>query len=218
MNIHEMNEAAKAAGMTYGQYVNQTEEPVPVPEPKDPYEEWRRTCPVCGKTFMVDRANSRKVYCGVACRSMKNNRKRDSLKAEKTEESLVQVEDRALEEENRALRTELATNHIGDVNKKGPDQEAKADAGKPRLTLVPPRIIWEIATVREFGTAKYHDPENWRTVEPDRLWAACTRHIVAAWNDYRATDADSGLLHLAHAATNIAFLLQIIGEEDQTDG
>lgn len=128
-------------------------------------------------------------------------------------------EERArLEEENRALRTELATNHIGDVNKKGPDQEAKADAGKPCLTLVPPRIIWEIAKVREFGTAKYHDPENWRTVEPDRLWAACTRHIVAAWNDYRATDADSGLLHLAHAATNLAFLLQMIGEEDHTDG
>lgn len=207
MNIHETNEAAKAAGMTYGQYVNQTEEPVPVPVPKDPYKEWRRTCPICGKTFIVERANSRQVYCGPVCRKTKHNQKRDSLKVEKTDESLAKAEE-------RALRTELVVN-----TKKDPtDQEAKADAGKPRLTLVPPRIIWEIAKVREFGTAKYHDPENWRTVEPDRLWAACTRHIVAAWNDYRATDADSGLLHLAHAATNIAFLLQMIEEEDQTDG
>lgn len=123
---------------------------------------------------------------------------------------------RQLQDVNRALQTEVYVNRKPDT--KADDQEAKADAEKPRLTLVPPRIIWEIAKVREFGTAKYHDPENWRTVEPDRLWAACTRHIVAAWNDYRATDADSGLLHLAHAATNLAFLLQMIGEEDQTDG
>lgn len=46
---------------------------------------------------------------------------------------------RKLEEENCALRTELTTNRKPDT--KADDQEAKADAGKPRLTLVPPRII-----------------------------------------------------------------------------
>jgi hypothetical protein len=31
-------------------------------------------------------------------------------------------------------------------------QQAKADAGKPRLTLVPRRILFDIAKVREYGT------------------------------------------------------------------
>ena len=35
------------------------------------------------------------------------------------------------------------------------DQTAKRDAGKPRPTLVPPRIIWAITRVREFGCKKY---------------------------------------------------------------
>lgn len=212
MNIHEMNEAAKVSGMTYGQYVNQTEEPVPVPVPKDPYKEWRRTCPICGKTFMVDRANSRQVYCGVACRSMKNNRKRDSLKAEKTEESLVQVEDMALEEENRALRTELMVNHLGDVNKKGPDQEAKADAGKPRLTLVPPRIIWDIAAVRQYGVEiKYPETgvDGWRTIGLERIQDAAARHFLRYLSDPEGRDPESGLPHLWHLACNVAFLCEL---------
>lgn len=38
---------------------------------------------------------------------------------------------------------------------------AKADSGKLRLTLVPRQIIRDIANVRMYGTAKYHnDPEN----------------------------------------------------------
>lgn len=36
------------------------------------------------------------------------------------------------------------------------DQNIKADAGKPRLTLVPPEIITAIARVREYGIEKYH--------------------------------------------------------------
>ena len=34
------------------------------------------------------------------------------------------------------------------------DQTIKADAGKPRLTLVPQQIIYDIAKVREYGLAK----------------------------------------------------------------
>ena len=41
-------------------------------------------------------------------------------------------------------------------------QEAKADAGKSQLTLVPRQILFDIARVREYGTKKYGDPENWR--------------------------------------------------------
>lgn len=37
---------------------------------------------------------------------------------------------------------------------------AKDDKGKAKLSLVPVQIIRDIALVREYGTAKYHDPNN----------------------------------------------------------
>lgn len=51
-------------------------------------------------------------------------------------------------------------------------QEAKADSGKPKLTLVPRQIITDIARVREYGCEKYGDPENWRQVDKQRYRAA----------------------------------------------
>lgn len=116
MNIHETNEAAKAAGMIYGQYGNQTE---------------------------------------------------------------------------------------------GPDQNAKSDAGKPRLTLVPPRIIWDVAAVREYGTAKYKDPENWRKVSAQRYRDAMFRHMMAYLAAPHGKDPESGLPHLWHLACNVAFLCEL---------
>ena len=94
------------------------------------------------------------------------------------------------------------------------DQNAKSDAGKPTLSLVPPQIIYEIEKIRSYGNAKYHDPDNWKTVEPERYWEATPRHIVAAWNDYKAVDPESGLLHIAHAACNLAFLFELEKQHD----
>lgn len=93
------------------------------------------------------------------------------------------------------------------------NQAAKADAGKPRPTLVPVSLIEAVTAVREHGTAKYHDPENWRKVEPQRYWEATLRHALGAWSDYTAIDEDSGLPHIAHMACNIAFLLEMMEEE-----
>ena len=92
------------------------------------------------------------------------------------------------------------------------DQSAKTDAGKIRPTLVPPALIEAVAAVREYGCSKYHDPDNWRSVEPQRYWEATLRHALAAWDNYEATDAESGLPHLAHMACDIAFILQIMKE------
>lgn len=83
---------------------------------------------------------------------------------------------------------------------------AKADSGKLRLSLVPPEIITAIAEVREYGNRKYHDPENWRTVEALRYWDALLRHALAAWEDWQLLDPESGLPHLWHIACNAAFL------------
>lgn len=59
------------------------------------------------------------------------------------------------------------------------DQSAKNDAEKIRPTLVPPALIEAVAAVREYGCSKYHDPDNWRRVEPQRYRDAAYRHWLA---------------------------------------
>ena len=89
------------------------------------------------------------------------------------------------------------------------NQTAKADAGKAQLTLVPRRIIWDIAAIREYGNRKYGDPENWRQVEPQRYRDALFRHLLAYLDDPAGLDAESGLPHLWHIACNVAFLCEM---------
>lgn len=96
-------------------------------------------------------------------------------------------------------------------------EDAKAEAGKPRLSLVPPEIIRAVCRVREYGTAKYHDPDNWRFVEPERYHEALLRHVLACWQDPLAVDPESGLLHLEHIACNVAFLLQMWSEANKKE-
>lgn len=98
-----------------------------------------------------------------------------------------------------------------------PNQDAKADAGKMRPSLVPPEIVTAIAKVREYGCRKYTDPDNWKRVEPQRYWEAYLRHTLAAWEDYTSVDPESGLMHIEHAATNLAFLLALI-QRDKLSG
>ena len=88
-------------------------------------------------------------------------------------------------------------------------QQAKADSGKPQLTLVPRQILFDIARVREYGTKKYGDPENWRQVDRQRYRDAAFRHFCAYLDDPNGLDKESGLPHLAHLACNIAFLCEL---------
>lgn len=97
-------------------------------------------------------------------------------------------------------------------DKAAPDQTAKADAGKPRLSLVPPELIWQVAAVREYGCKKYTDPDNWKRVEPERYVEALFRHTLRTVEEWDGLDDESGLYHLAHVATNAAFLLQMLKE------
>lgn len=90
-----------------------------------------------------------------------------------------------------------------------PAQEAKADAGKERLTLVPMQIVFDIAKVREFGNAKYHDPDNWKRVEPERYREAAFRHFLKYIDDPLGVDEESGLPHRFHLECNLAFLAEM---------
>lgn len=90
-----------------------------------------------------------------------------------------------------------------------PMNEAKHDEGKPRPTLVPTSLLRAVTAVREYGTAKYHDPENWRTVEAQRYKDAMYRHLLDYLDDPQGVDAESGLPHLWHLACNAAFLIEM---------
>ena len=94
------------------------------------------------------------------------------------------------------------------------DQSIKSDAGKPRLTLVPRKIIWDVAWIREYGTVKYGSSENWQGVDVARYRDAAFRHFLAYLDDPAGVDDESGLPHLWHLACNIAFLCEL---EDNND-
>ena len=86
---------------------------------------------------------------------------------------------------------------------------AKDDERKLKLTLVPREIIRNIAVIREYGTKKYGDPENWRKVEKERYRDAAFRHFLAYLDDPKEVDEESGYPHLWHLACNIAFLCEL---------
>lgn len=94
-------------------------------------------------------------------------------------------------------------------------QEAKADRGKPRISLVPMQILWDVAEIREYGTKKYKDPDNWKRVEMQRYVDALLRHTLAFVEDPERLDEESGLAHYKHMACNMAFISELMnGKKD----
>lgn len=90
------------------------------------------------------------------------------------------------------------------------DQTAKADAGNLELSLVPIQIIRDIAEVRMYGNRKYHDPNNWKTVEIERYINALYRHFLAFLDDPDSKDDESGIPHYKHMACNMAFICDMM--------
>lgn len=88
--------------------------------------------------------------------------------------------------------------------------EAKADAGKLRLSLVPVQAIRDIAQVREYGNAKYGSIANWRSVEVTRYIDALYRHLLEIVENPRSIDEESGIEHYKHIACNAAFLCELL--------
>lgn len=91
-----------------------------------------------------------------------------------------------------------------------PLQEAKADAGKLKISLVPGQIIKDIAQVRMYGNEKYHDTNNWRTVEMERYIDALLRHTLEFVKDINSKDEESGIEHYKHMACNMAFICEMM--------
>lgn len=92
----------------------------------------------------------------------------------------------------------------------------KHDSAKPPIHLVPNPLITEVAKVLAFGARKY-SPHQWREgTDWSRIYSATMRHLLA-WNSGETNDPESGLNHLAHAASNIAFLLEYSESNTGTD-
>lgn len=94
------------------------------------------------------------------------------------------------------------------------DQSLKKDAGKVRLTLIPLRILYGIAAVREFGVQKYQSEDSWKKVDIKRYRDAAWRHWIRYLLNPTGLDDESGLPHIYHVACNIAFLCELEGLED----
>ncbi|NMA23550.1 MAG: hypothetical protein GX938_08625 [Spirochaetales bacterium] len=101
------------------------------------------------------------------------------------------------------------------------NQKAKADKGKPRLSLVPSEIIRCIAAIREYGQEKYGEQaDHWDEVEIERYRDAAYRHLLNYIdNPDKGIDKESGLPHLWHLACNVAFLCELEKRrEDEKNG
>jgi len=87
------------------------------------------------------------------------------------------------------------------------DQEFKFDNKKDRWDLVPIKSMTAVVKVLSFGATKYSD-NSWKKVNnfDERYYASLMRHL-AAWRRGEKIDEESGLPHLAHAATCCFFLL-----------
>ncbi len=86
-------------------------------------------------------------------------------------------------------------------------QGKRYNQGKLRYDLLPPHPIEEIVKVLTKGAEKYGD-HNWQKgMEWNKVIASMKRHI-AAFEKGEDYDNESGLLHMAHAATNALFLLE----------
>jgi len=93
----------------------------------------------------------------------------------------------------------------------------KFDSDKPRMDLLPPKAILEVAKVLSFGAQKY-DPENWRLLDnlQSRYTAGALRHIFAHMNGEK-DDPESNISHLAHALCCLLFKLEIELENAQIE-
>jgi hypothetical protein len=90
----------------------------------------------------------------------------------------------------------------------------KSDHGKRRYDLVPVRAMGLLVDVLTYGAQKYA-PDNWRQVVDARAryTAALYRHLEA-WRAGEWLDPESGLPHLAHAACNVFFLMELCQSND----
>lgn len=103
----------------------------------------------------------------------------------------------------------------GEYRKTSEPKGLKFDSNKPRFSLLPKGSVNSVIDVLEFGARKY-EANNWQKVDnaKERYYNAAMRHIDSWWNGEK-TDQETGIHHLAHAATNLFFLIWFDEQENK---
>lgn len=183
-------------------------------------------CPKCGSSNFDEEANLPGYFTCQDCHAVypafvienvrKDAKKRINDIKKSPSEKMHKKQDEFVEFFNKGFEAiqDFAKDHIDPAwDFDNADQDAKADAGKPQLTLVPRQIIWDIAEVREYGNKKYPKggPDNWKTVRhaKKRYRDALMRHLMAYLDDPKSVDEESGIPHYKHMACNMAFLAEL---------
>lgn len=104
---------------------------------------------------------------------------------------------------------------VGFADEQAPVPEAenkgvKSDQGKTQWSYLPIPAVKAVIDVMAYGDTKYPAPDgsNWKRV-PDakkRYYNAAMRHLTSWW-DGEQNDPETGYNHLAHACSNLLFLL-----------
>ena len=100
------------------------------------------------------------------------------------------------------------------------DEGIRLSDGKPRVELVPPSASLAIAEVlgRSAQPIGKYAPRNWESgMKFSDCYGPAYRHLVLEWWEGKDTDKESGLPHLWHALTNIAFLVEYLRTGKGTD-
>lgn len=86
----------------------------------------------------------------------------------------------------------------------------KLDKDKLRFDLLPFESVEELVKVLTYGAKKY-EPNNWKLVEdPINRYSSATLRHLSSFMKGEEIDKESGISHLAHAGTNILFLIWFI--------
>lgn len=104
------------------------------------------------------------------------------------------------------------------IKKARGEEGVKFDQNKRRIDLVPTEAINALADVLTAGAVKYGE-HNWRHgMDWSRVYGAAQRHMLAFWGG-DDIDEESGMPHLWHALTNMAFLVSYqalsVGRDDR---
>lgn len=93
-----------------------------------------------------------------------------------------------------------------------PKLPMKNSTSKPQVQLVPPAAIIEMAKCFEAGIAKGYNGGNWRFEHSPPIGVYCgkvMRHI-AQYLDGEDIDPETGLLHIVHAMSDLAILVDAL--------
>ena len=97
-----------------------------------------------------------------------------------------------------------------------PEHATKFDEGKLEFSLLDMGVLTEVIKVLQSGSLKY-GADNWRGgFIWSRPYNALLRHVFAWWGGEKL-DPETGFSHLAHAISNLIFLLSFEQTGSGTD-